>query len=190
MQQRSFDDEAVPGPPGLPGFTEPDPRGGRESDQREGFPKWGFALIAVLALMVGANAYMVWLSSHGRHDLVRSDYYDAGLDQDNVMARNGLAHGPGMEIAFVRDSSWWRVEAGAASLRKASCSIHLYRPDDEKEDRTVDLGVPRSASGAQAKNLWQGPAPKLRKGYWVALLQWREGGKPIMEESFRIYVDG
>ena len=147
-------------------------------------------MVALLALMLGANGLMVWLSSRGHRDLVRADYYDAGLDQDGVMARNGLARVPGMEVAFHRDSKAWRAESGSALLRNAVCKVGLYRPDDGSEDKILDLGISQSVIGSPDRNVWSGPSPSLRKGFWVARLVWERDGKPIMEESFRIYSDG
>lgn len=157
---------------------------------REGFPRWGHALIGLLALMFGANGLMVWLSSRGHRDLVRADYYDAGLDQDAVIARNGLAREPGMEVAFRRDASAWRVESASPLLRNAVCTVGLYRPDDGSEDRILKLGLPRPAAGEPGPNVWSAPGPSLRKGVWVARFVWEVDGKAIMEESYRIRSDG
>jgi FixH protein len=168
----------------------PEREGEIVSSRREGFPRWGFALIAFLALMFGANGWMVWLSSRGHRDLVRADYYDAGLDQDAVIARNGLARAPGMDVAFHRGAKTWRAESGSALLRNAVCKVGLYRPDDGREDKILNLGARQAVAGSQDRNVWSGPSPSLRKGFWVARLVWEQDGKPIMEESFRIYSDG
>lgn len=164
--------------------------GGTLPRGREGFPAWGFALVALLALMLGANGSMVWLSSRGHRDLVRPDYYDAGLDQDGVMARNGLARDPAMEIGFRRGGAHWNVEAASGRLGAATCRIELYRPEDGREDKVLELGLPQTGNARGAKTVWSVPAPALRKGFWVAKLIWEENGKPILEESLRIYVDG
>ena len=160
------------------------------SSRREGFPRWGYALVAVLALMLGANGWMVWLSSRGHRDLVRPDYYDAGLDQDAVIARNGLARVPGMEATLRRDAGNWRAESASPLLRNAVCTLGLYRPDDGREDRTLVMGLPQPAADVPGPNIWSIPGPSLRKGMWVARLVWERDGKPIMEESFRIHSDG
>jgi hypothetical protein len=157
---------------------------------REGFPAWGFALIAVLALMLGANGIMVWLSSRGHRDLVRADYYDAALDQDGVIARTGLARLPGMAAELRREGRAWRAETPGGRLDGARCRIRLYRPDDGRDDRDVDLGAPRPSPDGPGRIRWSGTGPALRPGYWTANVVWEENGKPVMEESFTIRVDG
>lgn len=156
---------------------------------KEGFPKWAYSLVAMMIVVFGANGYMVWLSSSGRHDLVRSDYYDAGLDQDGTITRNGMADLPGMDVSLHREGKAWSVEAGSPALADAACSIRLYRPDDVREDRTLVLGEAHPAPQSN-RLLWTASAPALRKGYWVAQLVWSRGGKAVMEKSFRIYVEG
>ena len=161
-----------------------------ERNRREGFPRWGFALVALLLLMLGANGSMVWLSSRGHRDLVRSDYYDAGLDQDGIMARNGMARLPGMHVTLHRDGKAWRAESGSGLLRGAVCKIRLYRPDDGREDKVLNLGASRPMADAAGRIAWVAPSAVLRRGFWIAQLVWEENGKSIMEESFRIYVEG
>lgn len=170
--------------------TASDTEAGTGSPVREGFPRWGFAMVAVLALMFGANGLMVWLSLRGHRDLVRADYYDAGLDQDAVIARNGLARIPGMEVRLRRDAGFWRAEAGHPLLRSAVCKVELYRPDDGREDRTLEMGLPQPAAGVPGPHVWAVASPSLRKGLWMAKLVWEQDGKPIMEETFRIHSDG
>lgn len=155
-----------------------------------GFPKWGFALVGVLILMFGANAYMVWLSLRGHRDLVRPDYYDAGLDQDGIIARTGLARAPGMEVLLSRDGDSWRAETATGPLEGAVCRIRLYRPDDRRDDKELDLGVSRAAAESPGRIHWSGIGPALRGGVWMANLVWERDGKPVMEESFRIHAGG
>jgi hypothetical protein len=155
----------------------------------EGFPKWGFALIGVLALTLGANGYMVWLSLRGHRDLVRPDYYDAGLDQDGIIARTGMARSPGMEVVLLRNGGSWRAETFSGHLEGAVCRIRLYRPDDRREDKDLDLGVSRVSTDSPGRIHWSGEGPALRRGVWMANLVWERDGKPVMEESFRILVE-
>ena len=90
------------------------------AQDREGAPRWLLALAAMMLIMLVANGIMVWLSLRGHRDLVRPDYYDAGLDQDKTMARTDLSRAPGMEVSFLRDASGWRAETAAEGLRTAT----------------------------------------------------------------------
>ena len=156
---------------------------------RRGLPRSVIALAGLVALVAVANGIMVWLASSGRHDLVRNDYYEAGLELDATMARMNLARAPGMDLSFRRDGNIWRVETGFASLRTAKCKARLYRPDNETEDRDLDLGASHPSSGDTGRSVWSVPSPTLRSGYWVVHLTWEKMEKPVMEESFQIHVN-
>lgn len=155
-----------------------------------GLPGLVIAMVALIVLVAGANGLLVWLSSHGKHELVRSDYYDAGLDLDGRMMRTDLAREPGMDVSFRRDGDVWRAETGIGSLRGTDCKARLYRPDNGAEDRDLDLGGPRASAEDSGRYIWSVPKPSLRRGYWDVHLTWERAGEPVMEESFRIFVDG
>jgi hypothetical protein len=157
---------------------------------RQGAPRWLLALAAMMGLMLAANGIMVALSLRGHRDLVRPDYYDAGLDQDGTMARTGLSRSPGMEVFFHRDTAGWRAEAVSEALRPATCRVLLYRPDNGGEDRILEWGASRSAPGDPGRIYWKGPSPSLRRGHWEARLVWEVDGKPIMEKPLRLYIPG
>jgi hypothetical protein len=160
------------------------------SASEAGFPKWLLALGAMMLLMLGANGVMVWLSTLGHRDLVRPDYYEAGLDQDGILARTGLSESQGVDVSLFRDEAEWRAEAGGEALRNATCKVRLYRPDNGRDDLVLELIAPTPASDASARRVWKGPSPILRRGYWVARLVWEDAGRPVMEKSYRIFVSG
>src|SRR5690349_4097333 len=89
----------------------------------ESFPWFAAALAAGLILMLGANGIMVWQSAQGHRDLVRSDYYQAGLRQDGAIRRNAMAEKPGSRISFAKEGGEWLAIAADANLRGAECSI-------------------------------------------------------------------
>ena len=159
-----------------------------KAQDREGAPRWLLALAAMMLIMLVANGIMVWLSLRGHRDLVRPDYYDAGLDQDGTMARTDLSLAPGMEVSFLRDASGWRVETAAEGLRTATCRVLLYRPDNKGEDQILELGSPRTLPGTSGRIFWTGSNPTLRRGHWQARLVWEVDGKAVMEKPYRIYI--
>lgn len=159
-------------------------------DAPRGLPGLVIAMGVLILLVAGANGLMVWLSSHGKHELVRSDYYDAGLDLNGSMVRTDLARAPGMDLSFRHDGSFWRAETGSGLLQGTDCKARLYRPDNGAEDRVLDLGGPRASADGSGRYIWSVAKPALRRGYWNVQLTWERAGKPVMEESFRIFVDG
>ncbi|MEO6096028.1 MAG: FixH family protein [Fibrobacteria bacterium] len=155
-----------------------------------GLPGLVIAMVILIILVAGANGLLVWLSSHGKHELVRGDYYDSGLDLDGSMARAEIARAPGMDVTFRHDGAFWRAEAGSGSLGGTDCKARLYRPDNGAEDLDLNLGGPRASADDSGRYIWSVPSPALRRGYWNVHLTWERAGKPVMEESFRIFVDG
>jgi hypothetical protein len=156
--------------------------------ERRNAPVWLLALAGMMLVMFFANGIMVWLSLSGHRDLVRSDYYDAGLDQDATMARAALSREPGMEVDFIRDASGWAVETAADVLKAATCRVLLYRPDNRGEDRILEWGRPLESSLRPDRVFWKGPVPALRRGHWEARLVWEVDGKAVMEKPYRFQV--
>jgi nitrogen fixation protein FixH len=146
-------------------------------------PGWIKALIGTVACVMAANAVLLWQALYVRRDLVRKDYYEAGLNQNVRMARRALADSLGLRVTFGRDSGGFRVEAvgsgavaGGDPLSLPLCRAEFYRPDDGREDHAVDLA--RENGGAA----WSGPAPSLRHGHWRVTLLWMDGSKAVMEK--------
>jgi hypothetical protein len=154
----------------------------RNAQPAQGFPVWIFALAGVLLLMAGANGYMVWLSSHERHDLVRADYYDAGLQEDKSIALNAASHAAG-HVTLERTGEGWELRSSADVIDAPACRAYFYRPDDDREDRAVMLS--RAAGpgriGGPAGGLWRGSGPGLRRGKWDVKLVWERNGASVSE---------
>lgn len=169
-------------------------------DGQTGVPGWIKALAAVAGLALIANGAFVWLSLSGRRDLVRKDYYQAGLEQDARLARRALAAGYRIDLSLGAGS--WTVTAarsdGNAAARNPGdsasrppapwvylegslCKASFSRPEDGREDRVVELAW---ADGTDREGAWSGPASHLRSGHWDVLLEWERDGKVFMESAF------
>lgn len=170
-------------------FGEPD-RDPRSEPDRATAPVWLLSLAGMMLVMLFANGIMVWLSLRGHRDLVRTDYYDAGLDQDATMARTALSRAPGMDVVFFRADSGWQAEATAEALKSATCRVMLYRPDNRAEDRILDWGAPSAPPAVPGRMVWKGPVPTLRRGRWEALLVWEVDGKAVMEKPYQFRIPG
>ncbi|MDB5104899.1 MAG: FixH [Fibrobacteres bacterium] len=145
-----------------------------------GIQFWAIALAMVVLLMVGANCYLVWLSSHGQRDLVRADYYDSGLEEDKSIARNAAGRNAG-HVDLRRTASGWQVGTERDFPESAVCRARFYRPDDGREDRVLTLN--RSADARNGRGLWQGPDAALRRGQWIVNLVWEKNGAPVSETT-------
>lgn len=70
-------------------------------------------MVGLILAAALANAAMVWLSLQGRRDLVRSDYYQAGLEQDARLARRALADAHAASLSM--DGGEWTVTANGTA---------------------------------------------------------------------------
>lgn len=148
------------------------------SSPSRGLPVWMIVMGLFMALVGVANGLFVWLSN-GRHDLVREDYYAAGLKQDSVIA---LTSGAG-PVVFRREGADWRLENAAGAAPATGCRLRLYRPDDGRADREVRLQRVPSAEGREA---WKVAAPSLRHGHWIATVVWDRDGVDVRETSLNL----
>lgn len=163
-----------------------------------GMPFWIKFLLAFFVVVAGANAVFIKLALAPR-DLVRKDYYAAGLLQDARMARQAAQ--AGLDIGLHDEAGGWSVDAGKKSgtadtatagvnpLRAKVCEAHFYRPDDGAADRVLKL-IRSEAPGTDGKAVWRGPALDLKRGHWEINLVWIDGDRPVMETLVHYYSPG
>jgi hypothetical protein len=142
---------------------------------RRGPPAWMLALGGFMIVVVAVNAAFVWLSSRGHRDLVRRDYYAAGLKQDSLIALTAMA-GP---VSLRREGGDWRLEAAVPAA--TGCRLRFYRPDDGSADREIRL---ERAPGSG--EIWRGRSPDLRRGHWIATAIWERDGADWREASIQV----
>jgi hypothetical protein len=144
-----------------------------------GPPTWMIALGLFMVVVGLVNGVFVWLSSHGRRDLVRPDYYEAGLKQDSLIALSA-ASGP---VTLRREGGDWLLETAAGSAPVTGCRLRFYRPDDGRADREVHM---RSAPAAAGREAWRGPAAAMRPGHWIVTAIWNRDGRDVRENTLRL----
>lgn len=146
-----------------------------------GLPGWMVGLGILILMVALANGILVWLSSKGHRDLVRSDYYDHGLQEDKTIARNALGRAAG-QVELRRTAAGWQVETETDMPGAQVLKAHFYRPDDGREDRVVVLARP-PVGAPEGHGFWEGSGPGLRRGRWVVNLVWEENGAPLSETT-------
>lgn len=169
------------------------------ADRKEGVPAWMKALGGLAVLVVVVNAAFVWVSLSDRRDLVRKDYYAAGLEQDARLARRALAASHRIELDLADGA--WTVSAERLpqvpgellsdtvpppSLESARCRVSVQRPEDGREDRSLELAW---AGGSQEAGSWKAAGPDLRRGRWDVLVEWERDGEVFMESAFERFVE-
>ena len=141
-------------------------------------PNWIKALGGLILAAALANGAMVWFSLSGHRDLVRSDYYQAGLQQDARMARRALADGYRIELTAVPGGWSVRAEPAKGPVAGSTCRVRFIRPDDGRRDRTASL------QWVEDRGRWEGPSDPIGPGRWDILIEWDKDGKTIMESAF------
>jgi len=149
---------------------------GNASRPKRGMPVWIMALCLFMAVVFGANGVLIWLSSRGHRDLVREDYYQAGLAQDKAIARAAAAG----TMSLRRDGGAWMLENDAGAVPATGCRLRFYRPDDGRADH--EARMERLPSGA-GKEIWRAPATALRHGRWIVTAVWERDGQDVSETS-------
>lgn len=142
-------------------------------------PLWIPALAAFMALVAAANVALVWLSGSGHRDLVRPDYYEAGLAQDSVIARAEGSAAWSKGVSLHPEDGGWILEAPQAPAGATGGNVRLYRPDDGRADREARLE--KAGDGR-----WTAAFPGLRRGRWIATVAWDEAGRILGEGSITL----
>lgn len=168
-------------------------------DREPGLPAWIKALIGLAVLVLVVNTAFVWVSLSGRRDLVRQDYYAAGLGQDARLARRALAASHRIELDLTNGA--WSVSAARLprvpdalpsdasappSLDSSRCRVSVRRPEDGREDRVLELAW---SGGSEAAGTWRAEGPALRRGRWDVLVEWERDGEVFMESAFERFVE-
>jgi nitrogen fixation protein FixH len=140
-------------------------------------------LIAIVAMVVGGNAVMIWIALKAEPDLVRADYYEASKTYDSDQA-----------VRFASDRLGWRVgdvealrEHGRIALRIADAQgrpvsgltggIGAYRPSDERLDQSL-----RVSEDAAEPGLYHAEFPRPASGLWRLTLDLRQGERRLYQD--------
>lgn len=140
-----------------------------------------------LGLSVTVHAIALTYVFQVQHDLVRSDYYEAGERYDEELARRAVAGASRFVVArdagsdvLVVSAPGLRVDAGAAAR------LRWFRPDAAAVDHVVEL----TAVGDGSVASWRASAPPLRTGAWTVRLE-VDGATPLaIEVPMHVDVDG
>lgn len=153
-----------------------------------GLPHSIKALAAIFILALAVNAAMVYMSQRGNRDLVRPDYYAAGLDEDARIARRAMA--AAFNIAILPAGTTWSLVATPrgetpTALAGSRCRLDFRRPEDGRWDRSLDLawGDNRDGEGPGGGR-WSGRDAEVRPGRYDVTATWDRDGESFMETTF------
>ena len=139
---------------------------------------WGTKIFLALAVfMIGIVAAGVYMVSRNSDSLVENDYYERGINYDEVYLRrqNVQTHRARPSVSITGDALHVRFVHGGNTgdllLRRAS-------------DQSQDVKIPFSVAG----DVLQVPVRDLRAGAWDLQLIWQSGELAFQYEQ-KIYLD-
>jgi hypothetical protein len=133
---------------------------------------WGWKIIIAYTIFIGGTtAWVVYAMTHDV-DLVRADYYEHSLLQDQTMASQNRADQlrSFASISFDQAKNAFVVQIPKEQAASASGTITLYRPNASNEDRLIPLKV--ESNGTMII-----PSAQLSKGIWQITADWSFAGK-------------
>ncbi len=133
---------------------------------------WGWKIIIAYTIFIGGTtAWVVYAMTHDV-DLVRADYYEHSLLQDQTMASQNRADQlrSSASISFDQAKNAFVVQIPKEQAASASGTIMLYRPNASNEDRLIPLKV--ESNGTMII-----PSSQLSKGIWQITADWSFAGK-------------
>ena len=130
---------------------------------------WGYRILIVYLVFVGAILFVALKSAGNKEDLVTPDYYAKELQYqdriDAVKRTNQLSAVPGIEVKQGQIAVSFPAEFNG---KKISGNLTLYCPADENKDVKQDF-----QSSGEAVNL---PVPGNRQGSFDLQVNWQADG--------------
>jgi hypothetical protein len=127
---------------------------------------WGWRIGIVYTIFAASTVGMVVWTMTQRVELVADDYYERSLKHDATNAATIAATNAGAEVSFDADTKQIIFSTGT-SRATAAGTISLYRPSDDRLDRTLTWSV--DADGTQRID-----ASTLLTGRWHVVADWKD----------------
>jgi nitrogen fixation protein FixH len=133
---------------------------------------WGWKIVIAYAVfIIGTSAWVAYAMTSDV-GLVREDYYEHSLMENQTMAARSSANalGAAASIAFDQKRDNFIVHIPSNQAASAKGTVTLYRPNSSKEDRIFNL-MP-APDGTMII-----PASTLSAGIWQVTAEWSFNGK-------------
>ena len=132
---------------------------------------WGWRVTAMFILFTAGTVSWVTYAMTKEVDLVRPDYYEHGLKQDDVMKARANAAALGNEAAMFLNSDTQMFIVGVPLAQAAAKgTIKFYRPNSPESDRTITFA-------ADNQGTMSIPIKSLARGMWEITFDWSYNGK-------------
>ena len=134
---------------------------------------WPYAIIAYFGVFITGVITLITFAARHDEQLVGADYYEQEIrfqkQIDRVTRTAPLSEKVEVSYNAAAETLQLNVppEAGGA---KASATIQLYRPSNEKLDRQLNHTLNKEGRHSF-------PVPNLEAGFWKVRLSWKGEGK-------------
>lgn len=133
---------------------------------------WGWKIVISYVVFITGTVSWVGYAITREVDLVRPDYYEHGLQQDQTMAARGRAHALSAlaSIRVDRALDAFVIQIPKEQAVSATGTITLYRPNASREDQTLPLAL--SNDGTMIIH-----AANMSRGVWRITADWSFANK-------------
>lgn len=139
---------------------------------------WGWNIVIAMAIFIGGSTVFAVYAISQDVDLVRSDYYEFSLKQNETTAAQNRAWKTSASITYDNSKDAFVIHIPEAQAGDAKGTITLYRPNNSYEDRTFQLQL--SADGTMII-----PAAGYSRGIWELTAEWTYAGKAYQLQATR-----
>ena len=160
-------------------------------------PFWIIALWATAVFIIACCLGLVYVANHNLPNMVRNDYYEAGVHLDQQRGREAGFDSLHLRLALTETRDTLVLQGIGATLDSAALNrlklfhvkLILQRPDDPAADRELVL-LPEFVSASGSIPLWHVAASPLRKGKWECQVVFEDKDRPMLERSFSYFAGG
>lgn len=142
---------------------------------------WPIAVVAVLAITVGANLWLIWAAQDPNGAVIEPDYYRKAVQWDSLSARRARS-----------DALGWRVDAALGATNGARAHVRATLADSlgaPVAGADVSLEAVHNLQGARrvtaalletAPGVYEADAALGRRGMWELRISARRGPEEFL----------
>lgn len=130
---------------------------------------WSVRIVALYSAFVVFMLFMVWMAWGQRFDLVSEDYYAQELAFQDQIDMTERATAAGQAWNMVQDADGLK---GTLNATASEVQVHLFRPSDERLDRTYTF-----TDGISI------PMADISPGKYIIKVTWQQDGKSLYQEQ-------
>ncbi len=138
---------------------------------------WGYKILIVILVFIGAMAFMVSVAMRQTNDLQEEHYYDKELMHQTLIDAESRFNALGQQI-IIQDSSSYILfifPQAAVSVFQGG-NIDLLRAADKTKDRKIELSLDKNGTHKMAKS-------SLIKGIYQLRINWKNNDQDYYHQQ-------